>query len=363
MEIQKHFNRATTLAERAWRIYVNPPAETKIYHSPEGLPVLAKEINSIPTQEQPKQIATYQNNVFVSCMSGRKIQIFDLENNLQLKKELDFKDQVVEVKQQQDLLLATTTNFSRQTPKRNKLWLINPQTLKVISSVNTEGNWSKVPTLHPSGDFVLVSNWHSHDISIINIKDRSHPKIEQLLTPPKGRQQLESPRAIEFTTDGKTGLVTGFYSKNILEINYQPDQGFSFNYVSPSLGPKDKYAGNPRDLVILNSQQAIYSNLGLNTINLWSIPERQLIKSTKVGKEPNSISLIGSNSLLAASCRASQAIYLLQPQTLEILGRSPYTDQMPTGLCATKDGFLASDFQSQKLHQYRFNLASLQLLN
>lgn len=285
-------------------------------------------------------------------MSSRKLQVFDLSKKLHLKKEFNLPNQVVEVKRQQDLIMVTTTNFSHLPPHHNKLWLIDPRSLKIISSVNTQGNWSKVPALHPSGKYILVSNWKSHDISVIDIRNRSRPSVIKLLSPPKGRQQLESPRAIEFTPNGRTALVTGFYSQNILEISYHPKRGFHFEHISSRLTPNQQYAGNPRDLITLNSQYAAFSNLGLNTVNLWSIPERKLLTSTKVGKQPNSLCLLDFNPLLAVSCRASQAVYLLNPQTFKILGRSSYTGQEPTGLCSTKNGFLVTAFNSHQLHLY-----------
>ncbi len=354
-KLHSNLERAQNLAKRAWRIYVHPPKETKVYLEPDAVSEIAHEVSKINTDSQPKQVRVVNDQAFVSCMEGQSLQVFDIYPKLELRKEIPFPDQCVELTSFKDLVFATTTNFARPPQNlHNKLWIIDSHSHEVISSVDTQGNWSKVIAVHPSGEYALVSNWHSHNISVISLHDIENPQVIDMLTPPDGRKQLESPRGIAFTDNGEIGLITGFYSKNILEVRQNSDGKFYFSFISPPFD-MNGYAGSPRDIVILNPDIALYSNLGTNTIHAWSIPDREVIETIKVGKEPNSIALIGpSKDILAVSCRASKAVYLIETNSLKVVGRSEYTGDTPTGLDALPNGFLVTDFDSANLHHYRF---------
>ncbi len=355
--LNSKLNRAKTLAERAIRIYINPPAESKVFVSPEKVREIAMEVAMTQTAAQPKQVVSVGNESYVSCMKGRCLQIFSTNQSLKKIDEIKFDDQCVEVTEWKRYLFTTTSNFSRDPSNLfNKLWIIDSESHNIVSSVDTEGNWSKVIAIHPSGNYAFVSNWHSHNISIISLKDIKNPKVIQVLAPEEGRKQLESPRGIAFTSTGEIGLVTGFYSRNLLELQKDPTgDNFHFSFISDKL-TVGEYGGNPRDIVIPKGNNiALYSNLGTNTVHSWSIPERKILKTTKVGKEPNSISLYGENDeLLLVSCRASKSVYILDTETLDIIGRSQITGSTPTGLCSTRSGFLVTDFESNDLRAYQF---------
>ena len=339
--------------KRAWDIYVNPPEESKIFVPPEDIAEIAGEIDSIPTKGQPKQVATWNNYAIVSCMSGKAVQFFDTKDDLKFVGEVEFDDQCVELETSGDFLYITSTNFARTPqPKHNYFSIMDLNSMQVVSSVETGGNWSKVIRKDPVREYVLVSNWHSHDISVISIEDKNQPRVVQILTPPQGRQQLESPRGIDFTSDGKIALVTGFYSKNMLEIQFDSACGYYFSYISPKLGTAE-YGGAPRDIVVDSDDTALFSNLGDNTINKWSISGREVIQRVRVGKEPNSIRLL-ENNILAVSCRASKAVYMLDTKSLEIVGRSTMTGETPTGLAPIEGGFLATDFDSNQLRRFQY---------
>jgi hypothetical protein len=232
--------------KRAWDIYIDPPAESKIFVSPDGIVEVAGEIDRIPTKGQPKQVATWNNYAIVSCMSGKAVQFFDTKDDLNFAGEVEFQDQCVELEIDRDFLYVTSTNFAR-TP---------------------------------------------------------HPKH-----------------------------------------NY-------FSYISPKLGTAE-YGGAPRDIVIDSDDTALFSNLGDNTINRWSISKREVIKRVRVGKEPNSIRLL-ENNILAVSCRTSKAVYMLDIKSLEIVGRSTMTGETPTGLAPIEGGFLATDFDSNQLRRFKY---------
>lgn len=351
------FQHIKNLLTRVWRIYFRPPKETRIFLEVAQLPVLADKVLTVSTAPEPKQVAVdlKRRQALVSCMKGQKLQFFLYESNLKLIDEINFREQCVEVTVFRDLALATTTNFARPADNlrgirlQNRLWIINLNTRKIIGKCETGGNWSKVVRVHPSGQFVLVSNWHSHDVSIINIENPANPYLVKQL--PAG----ESPRGIAFSHDGKTALITGFYSGNIIEIGKTASGDLEVVNVGEKFDHPN-YSGNLRDILPdpKNSDLFWISNLGRNLILCYSLSNRQFLQSVLVGKSPNSLAFDEDGRLLV-SCRGSNAILVMDTSELISIGRSAITGQKPTGLAPIPKGFLSSSFSDDKLEMYHFN--------
>jgi DNA-binding beta-propeller fold protein YncE len=340
---------------RIWKVYINPPKETRIYVRPQSLPVIATKVDVKPTKGQPKQVMYDPKTglAFVSCMSGHALQLFKIEtNSITLQGEVPFEDQCVEVLLHDGKVFVTTNNFERPPhPIRNKLWILDAATQKVLSSIDTGGNWSKLIAISPKDNELLISNWHSHNISVIDIADLAHPKLKQILA------WGEAPRGIAFTPDGTQAVVTGFYSGNlgILTRNPQTQQWESTFTGEPFDRPH--YPGNMRHVLINNSgQTAIVSNLRRNLIHIWSIPERTFTASISVGRSPNSIDWVGHDEKeIVVSCRESDYVYRVDLVNQRVVGRSQPTGSKPTGLCSVDGGFLVTGFEANTLELHKFS--------
>ncbi|MFH1955356.1 MAG: hypothetical protein ABIJ36_00405 [Patescibacteria group bacterium] len=334
--------------KRAWRIFVRPPKESRKFAVLDTLPVVFKRVASCSTEKQPKQVAVSEthNLAFVSCMEGKCVQVFGLKD-LRLADTLNFDDQCVEVVVDGDLLFVTTTNFGRAV-RKNMLYIVDIPTLSIVGSVNPEGNWSKVIAIAPSKDIALVSNWHTHDISVVDIKDISNPRLLQRV--PCG----ESPRGLTFVNDNKV-LAACFYSGTIVELTRQEGGEFAISHKTlPFEFPK--YGGNLRDIALdpHNKDIAWVSNLGRNMVHRYSISRKRIEGSVMVGKEPNSIRFLkGRNNTLLVSCRASNTIVVLDTEKQTIVGKSFPTGSMPTGLETFQGGFLTTGFEGNTLEMYR----------
>lgn len=333
-----------------WKIKVNPPKEREVFLPPEKVAFITNKVDTKQTAKQPKQVVydPKTQQVFVSCMEGRSLQIFRLEkNDISLTQEVPFADQCVEVLVANDLLFVTTTNFDRPPRElRNKLWILDTNTLEVISSVDTGGNWSKLIAIRPQGDELLISNWHSHDITAIDVSNSKSPQVKQIL------KWGEAPRGIAFLPDGNSAIVTGFYSGNLGVLERQTNGEWRSIFTSEPFD-QPNYHGNMRHVLITDrGKTAIISNLGRNLIHFWNIEKRKFFDSVSVGKSPNSIDLL-ENGLLAISCRDSASVYLLNAQTHQVIGRSPATGKEPTGLCAILNGFLVTCFGDNTVEMHR----------
>lgn len=334
--------------QRFFRIYINPPKERGIILDPLNLTEEAFRESKIDTKAQPKQVV-YNNETkeaFVSCMEGRTLQVFKIQDKkIKFETEISFEDQCVEVALHNDLLFVTTTNFNRPPSEpRNRLWLLDQRSKKIISSVDTGGNWSKLIAVRPQGNELLISNWHSHDISVIDITDPENPNLKQIL------KWGEVPRGIAFLPNGNSAIVTGFYSGNI-GVLIKNNEGWESSFTSKPFDAPN-YSGNMRHVLITSdAKTAIISNLGRNLLHFWNIENRTFEKSILVGKSPNSIDFISSDKV-AVSCRDSSYVYLVDTNFRKVVGRSQKTGAEPTGLCKVGSGFLVTNFKENSMELY-----------
>lgn len=316
------------------------------------LPRVFYSVAKIETAPEPKQVIYHPkyNIAIVSCMEGRKVQLFNCnQNNLKLIDEVSFKHQCVEVNVLNNLCFVTLSAFSHIPGTTDSLAIIDIESRKILSQVNTGGSWSKVIKAHPSG-LIFVSNWRSNNLSIIDIFDPLRPKVIQLL--PCGI----SPRGIAFTKFGELGLVTGFYSRNIIEIRQKNPKLFEVSFIG---NPYDfpNYSGSMRDVIIdpANNEYAYISNLGRNLIHIYHIPTRNIIDSILVGEHPNSIAFFDSfkKKKMIISCRESNAVCLLDVDTRKVEGCTEPKIKKSTGLHSFPGGFLVTHFAENLLELYK----------
>lgn len=337
--------------KRFFNIYINPPKERGIFSEPLELPEITTIEDKIDTRAQPKQVIYNEitKKAFVSCMEGRTLQIFKIEDKkIIFEDEIYFEDQCVEVSLLKNMALVTTTNFDRP-PKvlRNKLWIIDQESKEIISTIDTGGNWSKLIAIRPQADEVLISNWHSHDISVINIAEPRNPKLKQIL------KWGEAPRGIAFLPNGNQAIVTGFYSGNLGMLSRNRNGWTTSHTTKPFDG--SKYSGNMRHVLITSDgKAAIISNLGRNLIHFWNIKNKSFEESISVGKSPNSIDFLDKKHIII-SCRDSSYVYIVDINLKKVVGRSQKTGAEPTGLCKTDSGFLVTNFKdsTMELHSIK----------
>jgi len=336
------------LAARVWRLYVKQPKETKQYLHTKQLQILATRLDCVTTAAQPKQVTVSEKQklAIVSGMQGHKLQFFDYaQTPMKLVHEIPFEDQCVETEISGSTCFVTTSNFKRFGNRKNHLHIIDLATFKERSRVVTGGNWSKVIALHPSEKLAFISNWQTNDISIIDISNLDHPRLLQII--PCG----DSPRGIGITKSG-TVLVTGFYSGNITKLQKGRAGRFKIVHVGKRFD-YPRYSGNMRDIIISPDDQTAYiSNVGRNLLHAWSIKDQRFVKSISVGKEPNSVTFDDTKKKILISCRKSNAIYIVDTESMKVAGRSEHTGSLPTGLCKIKGGFLTTGFLSNTLERF-----------
>lgn len=344
------FSRVPILLRRAWGIYVAPPRETKVYQNTSGLPVLTKKVAVVKTGLEPKQVAVDEKRrlAYVSCMRGKVLQAFRYRcknERLVLVREWPLPEQGVEVEIVGNLCFVTTTNFARGPAQRSFLVVLDLDGGTILSKTDTGGEWSKVVRVDQKSGIALISNWHSHNISVVDVSNPRKLRLRQLL--PCG----EAPRGIDFA-DG-LWLVTGFYSSRVYQVR-QVRGNFWVVGESPPFDSKN-YQGNLRDVLIAPSGKSAWvSNLGRNMVHQYNVEEKVISSSVLVGRFPNSIRFLDpAGDILLVSCRKENRVYFVDTKRSEVKGVSEETGKAPTGLAKVKGGFLVTSFDDASLEYHR----------
>lgn len=345
-------NEIITILRRIWRIYIRPPKETKIFLDIGGMPVLSKKISDNKTAEEPKQVAVDLVNklAYVTCMKGHSLQEFSYKSGLLVfTKEWLFPDQCVEIEFIEGLCYLTTTNFYRGDTQKSHLHVFDPVKGSKISSIDTQGEWSKVMCIDKKNKLVYVSNWHSNDISIVDISNILVPVVIQKV--PCGK----APRGLVLRPDGVV-IATSFYDRKIFAVG-KVDGIFKIISESKPFDPK-KYGGNMRDILITKDGKTLWvSNLGRNIVHWYDAYTLEIKGSIAIPREPNSMRFMDEKeNIIGVSCRKDGVICFIDTITKKPVGISSKTERLPTGLAATKNGFIVTNFDdnSMELHEVKY---------
>lgn len=338
---------------RAWKIYVHPPKEKEVFLDPESLEIKTEKVTEVDTGEQPKQVVydSVFRTAYVSCMEGGEIGKYEIGSDYKMSRvdTITVPDQCVELLIHGDFIFATTSTFQRDPElRKNQLHVFDRKTNQLLSSTDTGGNWSKVIAVNPIRAEVVVSNWHTHNVSFFDFTNPSAPVLKQVLA------WGEAPRGLAYLPSGNELLVTGFYSGNVGLLSAMANGKWE-NTLSSKKYDYPHYSGNMRDVVVIPSRNlALVSNLGRNSIHFMEVNSLEIKETLLVGREPNSIRLIDDNTL-AVSCRGSDCAIFVDINKRAVTARTTTTGRKPTGLDSTNDGLLITSFDGNKLeyHVYK----------
>ncbi len=335
--------------KRAWRIYISPPKETKIFFNPKTLAIMTDKVSMAHTGLEPKQVAVDAENyhAYVSCMRGHVLQKFSYANDtLVFIREWRFIEQCVEVEIVEKLCFVTTTNFKRGKEQQSNLHIINLPNEKILSSVNTGGEWSKVIKVDHVRGIAYVSNWHSNNVSIIDVSDPAKTKVIQILP------CSESPRGLVLRSDGAV-VATSFFGRKIFTIE---KVGENYTIIGESsVFDTGNYGGNMRDILFTPDGSAVWvSNLGRNMLLKYDAYTLELQESILIPREPNSMSFLDSTGkIIIVSARRDEIVCFVDTQEKRPIGVSQQTGKLPTGLAAIANGFLVTNFTDSTIELHK----------
>ena len=314
-------------------------------------------IGGFPTGVQPKSVAfTPDGNYIVTALlEGRGIQAvkadtFEPVEIEPLPEEYAAKVGFVELAFVQSL---------------NELWVSQMTTgmvhvydvdgFRYKTSIDVEGNWSKVILISDDESRAYVSNWLSEDISVIDVADH-----KTLYTIPVGG----TPRGMALSKNGNYLYVCRYDNGSIEKIDLEQKT------VVKTLTFR---GGAKRHIVTNRETDRFYvSDMYRGSVFIFSGKDDTLIKEVYAGPVPNTIDLTADGKFLFISTRGKNnpqsyrlkghffgKIYVLDTKTNTIVdwfwGRN-----QPTGLALSPDDrFLAySNFLDNQVEVYETGVVS-----
>lgn len=197
------------------------------------------------------------------------------------------------------------------------LYKINTESL-VIESVVKVGSVPKFVAVSPNNKFVLVTNWSSGDISIVDIEKEKEVKRIRLGTFPRGI-------VVNKLSDKAYVAIMG--SSKIAEINLN---NFSISYI------KD-VGKSPRHLCLSPDGKVLYASLNgegvIAKINLLN----QQIEKLKTGRMPRSMEISKDGKFLYVVNYGSDKLTKVRTESWEV-ATSVKTNDKPIGVTFDSEG-------------------------
>lgn len=339
--------------KRGWKIYVRPPKEKKIFFRPTSSQSdFTIKVATIKTASQPKQVAVdlAGRRAYVTGMNSQVLQEFlYTDDRLALSRQWTLPEQCVEVEYIDGFCYLTTTNFGRGPSQSSHLRTLDTTKGAFISCVDTGGEWSKVIKLDNIQHLAYISNWHSNNLSIFDVRDRQNPSLIEMIN------CSEAPRGLAVRRDGVV-IATSFYGQRIFQIARTKG---TYQIVKQSaIFAPGAYGGNMRDVLLSSDGRTAWvSNLGRNLLHWYDADTLELGGSISVPREPNSIRFVDdSETLLAVSCRKDNVLCIIDAIEKRVVGVSVRTGETPTGLASINLGLLVTTFADNLLELHRLKV-------
>jgi DNA-binding beta-propeller fold protein YncE len=276
------------LPEQVYAIEVHKNAEFVFRYQAETLPV--QQIGIFSCGLAPKQLNFTPDNryLFISLLNGKGFQIFDMrEKNIKT---------TVEVGERADLKGFPEGLFIEHT----RSFLISQMTTdKVFEySVGQDGSVSFKRVLETGGifckfmaynrnlDLLAVSNWCSHNVSLINY---STSEIERLLP------RLSTPRGVAFDSAGDSLYIACFEGGNLYKYSTDTWQERKRFY--------RKNAAMRHIALSHDEKRCFVSDMYNCTVYELDAESLELLHTYSVYYNPNTIDISSDSRYLFVSCR------------------------------------------------------------
>jgi len=313
---------------------------------------LLRYIGEYKTGSQPKSafFSPDGKRLFVPLLNEKGVDVFRVTGqSLQFEKRLEPSNKKGFV---EALIDARRREVWFSNLEEHMVYIYNLDTLELITSASTGGNFPKVIAQTPDGALTVVSNWISMDISVF---DSNTKKLLRRI--PVGA----TPRGMAFSPDSST-MYAAIYDEAVIAVidmnTYKVVKRWRFH----------EGEGAARH-IIYRDDKLYVSDMFRGTVNIINPTTGVLIKSTRVGYNINTIAISPDGKYVFASSRGKNnpvdytvpgpdlgAVYMLNAQDLTLIEKVWGRNQ-PTGLAVSPDGKLLvfTDFLDANLELYAIN--------
>jgi YVTN family beta-propeller protein len=194
------------------------------------------------------------------------------------------------------------------------VYKINTKTYKIENIIKV-GSVPKYLSITPDQKKLLVSNWSSGDVSIIDLS--TEKEIKRVSMGP-------APRGIAFDTAGKYAYIAIMGSDKIMQLELE---SYKTHAVASGLL-------NPRHLCVQHNY--LYASLnGEGAICRINLSNHQ-VKKLAVGKAPRSMVLSASKNKLFVNCYGESKVSIIDLNSFK-LDSEIKTSSYPIGICLNNE--------------------------
>lgn len=182
------------------------------------------------------------------------------------------------------------------------------------------GNTPKVVKVTPDGKYVLVSNWFSRSVTIIDARELK--PVKEIKTGP-----LTIPRGIAISSDSRLAYVVNMRGGTISTIDLKNLTLINNQWVTP----------NPRHIVISSDDRFLFlTDNALGKVLRYDIANRKVAQSVVIGRQARTLELTPDEKYIIAASHGTNELIILETATLRILNRVKFF--RPMGVSISPDG-------------------------
>jgi YVTN family beta-propeller protein len=331
---------------------------------PEAIPlfVLDKKEHShsfysaYKTGKQPKSVRFINNTTLaVPLLNDHGIDIINIHNGpikrilppASFASQKGFVESIV-IEDEDELWISQMTT--------NSTHVFSLYTFAYKRTIAASGSWCKFLLENPYKETVLLSNWDSQDISIID--KNSYREIKHI-------DAGGIPRGLCLSPEGKYLYICQYGHWNDTDAN---GQILKVDMQTMNTLKSFGKPGAKRHIVLDNTRARLFvSDMAHAQIEVYTIDNDRLIKTIKVYSHPNTITLTPDHRYLYVSCRGKNnpksylrkgytmgRIYVIDTRTLKVIEYWEGGNQC-TGLDVSPNGeYIAfSDFLDHTVRVYK----------
>jgi len=184
------------------------------------------------------------------------------------------------------------------------------------------GKTPKVIKATPDGRYVLVANWHSSSVSIIDTATLVNVKDVKL-----GGKYNYIPRGIAVSADSKTAYVANMGGGTISIIDLEEMKVVRDIAVSP----------NPRHIVLSKDQKYLYiSENARGEVLKFNIERGKVEKRVSVGSQARTIDLTPDEKYIFVAVHYSSKLSVIDSETFKVVKSVDF--ERPMGVSVSPDG-------------------------
>ncbi len=315
---------------------------------------MLEQVAVIPTGRQPKSVEFTPDGKYIvsALLDGTGVDIVSVETQKFVKK-VEFPEKYAKLRCFVEIAFI---------PHKNEMWVsqmagnsvhvIDMKDFTYKLTIPTKGVWTKIVAFSNDYKLAFVSNWESHDVSVI---DTAQYKVIQKI------KTAGIPRGMAVTLDNKFLYVCIFSTGNIQKIDLN-----TYKIVKTLNFPK----GAKRHIILDKNKNLFYvSDMYRGSIYVISPVDDKVIKEIPVDSKLNTAELTPDGKYIMVSSRGPNnktsyllkgpifgKVFVIDTATFEIKewiwGRN-----QPTGLDISPDGkyMVFTNFLNHEMELYKIN--------